>query len=154
MFRIIFPFLFFLFSINFLYSQNTFKAVIKDSITNETIVGVTAVVKGTTNGTSSDSKGEIIISNIPNGEVIIVFTSVGYKKLENKFTFPDSINLLFTILLSSDEIIIEATRGNKTIENIPTRVEVLTEEIDEASIMDPSKIVIYCLKAVLHFCNF
>ena len=130
---------------NFLFSQNTFKAIIKDSITNETIVGVTAVVKGTTNGTSSDSKGEIIISNIPNGEVIIVFTSVGYKKLENKFTFPDSINLSITILLSSDvdeldEIIIEATRGNKTIDNIPTRVEVLTEEIDEASTMDPSKI--------------
>lgn len=48
--------------------------------------------------------------------------------------------MLLQVIGQLDEIIIEATRGNKTIDNIPTRVEVLTEEIDEASTMDPSKI--------------
>ena len=39
-----------------------------------------------------------------------------------------------------DEIIIEVTRGNRTVANLPTRTEVLTEEIDEAASMEPSKI--------------
>lgn len=141
----IFLFILIAFCSNFASGQNIFKAILKDSITNETIVGVSAFVKGTTNGTSSNSNGEVTLSNISNGEIAIVFTSIGYKNKEIKIVFPDSMNLPHIILLSSDvdeldEIIIEATRGNKTIENIPTRVEVLTEEIDEASTMDPSKI--------------
>lgn len=39
-----------------------------------------------------------------------------------------------------DEIIVQGTRSNRSIANVPTRVEVLTEEIDEAATMDPSKI--------------
>ena len=39
-----------------------------------------------------------------------------------------------------DEIIVEGTRSNRSIDDVPTRVEVLTEEIDEASTMDPSKV--------------
>ena len=39
-----------------------------------------------------------------------------------------------------DEVIVQGTRSNRSIAKIPTRVEVLTEEIDEAATMDPSKI--------------
>lgn len=39
-----------------------------------------------------------------------------------------------------EEIIIQGTRNNRTIAKTPTRVEVLTEEIDEAATMDPSKV--------------
>jgi outer membrane receptor for ferrienterochelin and colicins len=131
------------FSINSAYSQNTFNAILKDSTTMEVLVGATAHVKGTSNGASSTSNGQITITNITSGEQTIVFNYFGYEMLEQKFVFPVSETQI--ILLSSsadelDEIIIEGTRSNKSIENIPTRVEVLTEEIDEASTMDPSKI--------------
>lgn len=133
------------FTINFAFGQNTFKAILKDSLSKETLVGATALIKGTTKGASSDANGEVMISNIPDGVHIIVFNFIGYKKTEHTYTFPVAANVVTTILLSPDsdelqEIIVEATRGNKTIDNIPTRVEVLTEEIDEASTMDPSKI--------------
>ena len=39
-----------------------------------------------------------------------------------------------------DEIVVQGTRNNRTLSKIPTRVEVLTEEIDEAATMDPSKV--------------
>lgn len=39
-----------------------------------------------------------------------------------------------------EEIVVEGTRTSKSIADIPTRVEVLTEEIDEAATMDPSKV--------------
>jgi outer membrane receptor for ferrienterochelin and colicins len=125
-------------------SQNLFKAVVKDSATHEFLIGATAVVKGTVNGASADENGEITISGIPSGEQTIVFSSIGHNTLEKTFLFPLNV-LQVEIFLSQsagelEEVIIEGTRSNKSIADNPTRVEVLTEEIDEASTMDPSKI--------------
>ena len=39
-----------------------------------------------------------------------------------------------------DEVIIEATRANRSVANLPTRTEVLTDEIDEAASMEACKI--------------
>ena len=39
-----------------------------------------------------------------------------------------------------EEVMVEATRTNRSIANVPTRTEVLTEEIDEAASMEPSRI--------------
>lgn len=124
-------------------SQNTFTAFVKDSVTKENIIGATALVKGTGIGSSADIDGRIEISNIANGEHTLIFSALGYEKLEKRFSFP--LVTPVTILLIAtdnefDEIIVEGTRSNKSIANIATRVEVLTEEIDEASTMDPSKI--------------
>lgn len=133
------------FTINSASGQNSFKAILKDSSTAEILIGATAVLKGTANGGISNTNGEATVLNIPDGENTIVFSYIGYRTSEHTFIFPRSSDVPVFIFLPPnadelEEIIIEATRGNKTIENIPTRVEVLTEEIDEASTMDPSKI--------------
>jgi len=134
-----------LFSIQKAFSQNTFKTIVKDSLTSETLIGANASLKGTSNGAISNEKGEIILSNIPNGKQIIRISYVGYKMLEQEFEFPLS-QPTETIFLSSNtenhlgEVIVQGTRSNRSIAKIPTRVEVLTEEIDEAATMDPSKI--------------
>lgn len=132
------------FGINTAFSQNAFKAAIKDSLTNEPLIGSTAVLKGTSNGSIADINGLVEIKNIPDGQQTIVFSYIGYTSIEQTFSFPLE-NMPVTILLPTsadelDEVIIEGTRSNKSIANIPTRVEVLKEEIDEASTMDPSKI--------------
>lgn len=128
------------------YSQNTFKAIISDSANERPLTGVIAVVKGTTNGGTSGADGEIVINNIPDGKQIIIFSNMGYQKQELEFTFPMHIGEPVDISMVAsageelEEIIVEGTRSNRSIANIPTRVEVLTEEIDEASTMDPSKV--------------
>lgn len=125
--------------------QNIFKAIVKDSLTREPLTGVNAILKGTMIGSSSDVSGNIQLTDIPDGKQVIIFSFIGYRQRQDTLTFPLSDSLLINILLSSNseelsEIIVEGTRSNRSIENIPTRVEVLTEEIDEASTMDPSKI--------------
>ena len=93
------------------FSQNTFNAILRNKETAEALPGVTAVIKGTTLGGVSDEEGTLIIENIPDG----ASEELG-------------------------EIVVEGTRSNRSIGNTPTRVEVLTEEIDEAATMDPSKV--------------
>jgi outer membrane receptor for ferrienterochelin and colicins len=126
-----------------LFAQNQLRAILKDSLTNETLPGATIVLKGTANGTSANAEGKITLNNIPDGTQTFSVRMVGYRETEVNFTFPKADEEEIILLVADnqlEEIIIEGTRSNRSIGNIPTRVEVLTEEIDEASTMDPSKV--------------
>ena len=70
----IFSLLFLAFSISNAYSQNIYKAQIKDATTGEPLVGSTAILQGTTNGSSADINGNIEIRNIPDGKQIIILS--------------------------------------------------------------------------------
>jgi len=127
------------------YGQNAFTAIVLDSFTNDPLVGATTVLKGTTIGASSDLNGNVTVFNIPNGEQVIMVSFIGYETIELSFRFPLNQTEPEKILLTSSQsqfegIIIEATRANKSVANLPTRTEVLTEEIDEAASMEPSRI--------------
>ena len=84
------------------------------------------------------------ITNIPNGTQTIVFSYSGYEKMELELNFPLEQVIPMVCLeplnVEMEQILVVGTRSNRSIAKIPTRVEVLTEEIDEAATMDPSKI--------------
>ncbi len=140
----------FFFTIALLYfnitqAQNTFRGIVKDSTTKEVLPGVSVMIKNSKIGNISNQAGEIILTNIANGKQKIMVSHVGYEPQEFVFEFPlpdtTVTELLLTIAVEkSEEIVVQGTRSNRSIANTPTRVEVLTEEIDEASTMDPSKV--------------
>jgi len=134
--------LFLLFGINSV-AQNTYRAIIRDKTTNENLVGAVVKLQGTQNATTTDRNGEVQLNNIPDSVQVIVITILGYETFNDTVSFPANDKRIVYMAPESDdldEVIVEGTRSNRSIENIPTRVEVLTEEIDEASTMDPSKI--------------
>ena len=125
------------FNITTVFSQNTFKAIIKDSETKEPLIGASAILEGTTNGATADINGLIIISNIPNGKQEIQFRYIGYEEHEETFEFPLANTEPIEILLKSEadelgEVVISSTRSTRTIKDIPTRVEFIAgEELEE-----------------------
>jgi len=126
-------------------AQNTFDVIVVSEENQETLIGATLLLKGTTNGISTNSQGAALLKNIPNGKQTIVVSYIGYQQKEISYDFPQAKVMVNEIQLSTydtemDEIIIEATRANRTVANLPTRTEVLTDEIDEAASMEPSKI--------------
>ncbi len=126
--------------------QNTFKAVVKDSESKEVLVGATAIVQGTTNGSSANVYGLIEINNIPDGKQIIVFSYLGYETRKDTFHFPRTSTELIEILLQTEgeeleEVVVLSTRSSRTIDNIPTRVETISgEELEEKGNMKPGDI--------------
>jgi outer membrane receptor for ferrienterochelin and colicins len=132
------------------YSQNSFKAIIKDSKTKETLVGASALLQATSKGTTSDTSGLIIFTGIPDGKQIIRFRYVGYELRLDTLKFPLTQSKPMEILLTPEgkgegkelnEVIVGATRSSRTIANIPTRVEVISgEELDEKGNMKPGDI--------------
>ena len=128
------------------WAQNTFKAIVKDGKNKEILIGVNAVLNKTTNGASSDENGIITISNIPNGVQHITFSYLGYESETKSFSFPLSSTAPVEIFLEQDEeileeVIISSTRGTRSIQNIPTRIEFISsEELGEKGSMKPGDI--------------
>jgi len=130
-----------------LLGQNSFRAIVKDGETREVLFGVNAIIKGTTNGASSEQNGFLEITNIPNGTQTIIFSFIGYEKQIKTYQFPLAQNEPVEILLSQsedehlEEVIISSTRSSRTIANTPTRVEAISgEELEEKGNMKPGDI--------------
>ena len=127
------------------YSQNIINGVVIDENSGEKLIGVNIILLGTSNGTSTKINGNFTLTNIPNGEQTIQFSYVGYEDYSIELNFPYSNELLKVELEPHaeeiEEIFVNATRSSRTIDNEPTRVEVIAgEEIDEKISMDPSNI--------------
>lgn len=128
-------------------AQNTFKAIIKDKESKERLIGASAYISELKIGTSTDSSGMLVISNIPNGLFKISFSFVGYEKEGMNFTFPLTSNQPNEIYLFNESeeltevVVVSATRSSRTIDDIPTRVETISAgELEEKTSMQPSNV--------------
>lgn len=127
-------------------SQNTFITFIKDSSTEEPLVGATVVLRGTNNGSMSDTTGLVELNDIPDGRQILVFSYVGYRQRVDTLIFPQRSSETQIILMESsseemEEVVISSARSSRTIGNIPTRAEFIAgEELDEKGNMKPGDI--------------
>lgn len=134
------------FNINTVFGQNSFKAIIKDNDTKGPLIGATALLKGTTIGGTADLNGLVTITDIPNGQNIIEFRYIGYETHIDTFNFPLTSTKPITIFLNSNAaelegVVITSTRSSRTIEEIPTRVELIAgEELEEKSNMEAGNI--------------
>lgn len=123
-----------------------FTARIIDKESEEPIEGVTVAIEGTNLATSSDTAGVITLQGIPPGEQSVVFSLIGYYRKKIKQTFPRTDTVPLTVKLESieeelDEVVVVSTRNEKKTEDLPTRVEVISEaEVDERMSDKPSDV--------------
>ncbi len=127
-------------------AQNTFRFLIKDSMSGDPLPGANVTIQDTSIGTSSDEGGTAKLENIPNGTHAVVFSFVGYQTQTKKILFPNDTVQPLEIRLDGEEeelevIVISSTRSSRTIADIPTRVELIAgEELDEKANMKPGDI--------------
>ncbi len=127
------------------FSQNTFKALVKEKESNEALPGVTVSADSLLlNGVTNDS-GLIVFTRLPEGSYRFHFYSVGHKPQSVFVQLPDTTTL--TVFLQREEktledvTVISTTRNNQRIENAPLKVEVLgKEEMDEENAIRPANI--------------
>ena len=67
------------------------QGIVKDA-TGEPMIGVSVVVKGTTNGTVTGLDGDFILSGVKKSDVIM-FTYIGYKNKEVKYDGQTQLNV-------------------------------------------------------------
>lgn len=126
-------------------AQHTLNATIKDADSKEPLAGATGILAGTNKGATADKDGLITIRGIPSGKQVVIFRFVGYAERMDTLTFPLSGDTL-TVLLEHEgeeieEVVISSTRSNRSISDIPTRVEFIAgEELEEKGNMKPGDI--------------
>ncbi len=126
------------------YSQNIFRAIIRDDKTKAPLAGATAQLIQSGDAAISGSLGIVEIKNIKPGNIKIAFSYAGYQSKTADFTFP--VNDTVEILLEAqeenlEEVVIQSTRTSRTIKNTPTRVETIdAEEVDEKNNMRPANV--------------
>lgn len=129
-----------------LFSQNNFNCFIKDAAHKEILIGVTAKITGSTKATASDSSGRINFKNLAAGSIKIIFSFVGYENQTVSFKIPqgDTVQIIYlqkAAVETEEEVIINSSRTNSRIEDLPTKVEVIgSEEVDEEAGTMPGNI--------------
>ena len=125
-------------------SQNTFTATIKDKDSKEALFGVSVYFPKLEKGASTDSMGKVSIDDIPSGIYTILVTHLGYESIELQQSFPLGEELILLMEHGHEEmeeVLVTSTRSGRTIEDVPTRVEVIAgEELAEKGNMKPGDI--------------
>ena len=128
------------------FCQNKLIALIKNDSAKTTISGVTVQIKNLRLTAVANDSGVVSLADIPNGKHLIEFTHVGYKDVERTFLFPLETNDTLQIFMEPsseelEEVTVSSTRSNRSINNTPTRVEIISdEEIHEEAEMRPGDI--------------
>lgn len=114
-----------LFSSMVMFAQQTMRGVVKDKATGETLPGVSVVVKGTTNGDSTDFDGNFTLNNVKTGDVL-VFTYLGFANKE--VTVGTNFNITVELEESSERLdeIVVVGYGTTTVKDATGSVEAIT----------------------------
>ncbi|SVC27457.1 uncharacterized protein METZ01_LOCUS280311, partial [marine metagenome] len=96
---------------------STISGYVADAKTGETIIGVNVIVEGTVLGASTDINGFFVLSDVPDGDVILRFSHIAYEEkrqtieLRSRDILVETVLLVPTIL-EADAIEVVANRGN------------------------------------------
>ncbi|HXG92235.1 MAG TPA: TonB-dependent receptor [Blastocatellia bacterium] len=126
-------------------AQNAFKATIRNEASKEPVAGATVSVLNTEITGTTDANGRVELINIPDGEQTIEIFSPGYQTKELKLTFPLADQSEQVIFIKANEVgevtITSTTRISREIDDVPTRIEAISEEeVDEKINMRPANV--------------
>jgi outer membrane receptor for ferrienterochelin and colicins len=134
-------------SVTPLLAQETFKAIIRNAEHAEPIMGATVNFPALNKTAISDANGQVLINGITEGIHVFEIRHLNYRTKTDTLSFPlrQDANLVFLLQEAEhselEEVFITSTRSSRTIDDIPTRVEVIAgEELDEKANMKPGDI--------------
>ncbi|GAB2952877.1 hypothetical protein GCM10027048_17540 [Hymenobacter coalescens] len=127
-------------------AQHTLTVLVRDETTKTGLPGATVTIPALSVGTSSDATGRAELTNLPAGSQQVTVSSVGYEAKNLTVVLPLATAAPLVVELESgstelESVIVEATRTNSRIEDVPVRIEVIGgEELEEKAGMRPSSI--------------
>lgn len=123
--RGVLPFLFFALPF-FMFSQGTLTGNVTEALTGQPLPGANVVVKGTTNGTTTDFDGNFQI-NISGFPATLVFSSLGYETKEQTVTSATVLNIsLSEAATGLDEVVVTGLATSIKRENLANAVASLS----------------------------
>jgi TonB-dependent starch-binding outer membrane protein SusC len=124
----------FLFCWNHSIAQHQVNGTVIDANTSETLPGVSILVLGTDQGTSTNLDGEFQL-DVPSSESILVFTYVGYARQEVSINGRTELEIgMISEILAGEEIVVIGY-GTQRIEHLTGSVSAISaQQVSEISV--------------------
>ena len=112
------------FSLHSFSQSNTLSGTVKNSASKEFVSAVSVIVKGTTEGTFTDSRGNFKLTTSQSLPVTLVFSSIGFETKELEVTGTDPVEAELTpASILGEEIVVAATRTATKAMESPVTIE-------------------------------
>ncbi len=125
--------------------QSSLRVLIQDAQTGKPLIGATALHNPGRIGATADSSGRLLLPVPTADRYSLTCSFVGYQNATDSLTLSvvgDSITVPLTPEGKElEEVVVTSTRSNRSIDDIPTRIEAITgEELEEKANMRPGGI--------------
>lgn len=126
-------------------AQHTLRAVIKEAQSKEPLENVTILIDGVVKPATAGTGGLISLTGITAGSHVFIFRFTGFQDYTTTISFPNANDTLMVWMEATEEemeeVVVASTRSGRTVQNIPTRIELIDgEELEEKGNMKPGDI--------------
>lgn len=124
-----------------MFAQQTLTGIVKDLAAGDNLPGVNVVVKGTTNGTSTDFDGKFQLKNIKTGD-ILVFSFIGYQSKE--VTIGNNFNITVSLTESSQKLeeVVIIGYGTTTVKDATgSLTSIKAKDLNKGAIVSPDQML-------------
>lgn len=127
------------------WGQSSLRVFIQDAETGKPLIGATALLNPGQIGAAADTSGRLLLTVPTAGRYAITCSFVGYQSKTDTLLLAAAGDSL-TVQLTPEgeeleEVMVTSTRSNRSIDDIPTRIEAITgEELEEKANMRPGDI--------------
>ncbi|KQC32000.1 membrane protein [Nonlabens sp. YIK11] len=117
----------------------TVKGTVTDGSTNLPVLGASVVVKGTSNGTSTDFDGNYTLNNVPENATIVI-SYLGYATQEIPYTGQETLNVALAEDASQLDAIVLIGYGSIKQENVTAaQTTISDDEFNNGAIVSPGQ---------------
>jgi len=128
------------------WGQQRLRVSVQDATTGKPLLGATVRLLPGNTGAAADAAGTLELPIPATGRYALTSSFIGYQSHTDSLTFPLSGDTLTVRLVAVEgelleEVMVSSTRSNRSIYDIPTRIEAITgEELEEKANMRPGDI--------------
>jgi iron complex outermembrane receptor protein len=97
----------------------------------EVLVGVNILLEGSVRGTTTNSRGEFRIANVPQGKYSLVFSLVGYQRqIHSDISVEDGRETTLLVSLEqtpvqTDQVVVTASKREQSLQEVPVSISLL-----------------------------
>ena len=129
-----------LFAFGSLMAQQRVSGVVSDAQTGDPIFGANVIVKGTTNGTTSDFDGRFSI-NASMGDVLVI-SYIGYTRQEQTFTGQDELNIRLVEDLTQLSEVVVIGYGTASKDDTTGAVDLVSsDDFTDGLVVSPQQLI-------------
>lgn len=123
------------------FAQNVVSGTVTESATGMPVPGVNVIVKGTSNGTTTDFDGNYTLENVSNGE-ILVFSFLGFATEEIPFEGQSTLDVALDEDQATLDEVVLIGYGSTSEQDATGAVQKITaEEFNQGAVISPEQLI-------------